>query len=50
MTDTMKGDLLDMGQDVVEAGVDEGALGVDGHRSHVHCQLEGHHQGWRSQK
>ena len=30
MTNTMKGDLLDVGQNIVEAGVDEGALGVDG--------------------
>ena len=35
MMNTMKGDLLDVSQDVVEAGVDEGALGIDGHRSHV---------------
>ena len=49
----MKGDLLDTGQDIVEAGVDEGASSVDGRRSHVRRQLEGlqlHHQGWRSQK
>ena len=31
----MKGDLLDTGQDIVEAGIDEGAPSVDGHRSHV---------------
>ena len=35
MTDAMKGDLLDMGRDVAEAGVDEGAPDVDGHHSHV---------------
>ena len=53
MTNAMKGDLLDAGQNIVEAGVDEGALGIDGHGSHVHRQLEGlqlHRQGWRSQK
>ena len=52
-TDAMKGDLLDMGQNVMEAGVDEGALGIDDHRSHVHRQSEGlqlHRQGWQSQK
>ena len=41
MTDAMKGDLLDMGRDVVEAGVDEGAPGIDDHHTHVHRQLEG---------
>jgi len=30
MTDAMKGNLLDVGQDVMEAGVDEGATGIDG--------------------
>ena len=48
MTDAMKGDLLDVCRDVMEAGVDEGALGIDGHGSHVHRQLEGlqlHRQG-----
>ena len=35
--DAMKGDLLDTGQDVMEAGVDEGALGVDGHHSRIRC-------------
>ena len=34
-TDTMKGDLLDTGQDIVEAGIDEGASSVDGRRSHI---------------
>jgi len=38
MTNTMKGDLLDAGRDVVEAGVDEGAPGVDGCRSHIRHQ------------
>ena len=41
MTDAMKGDLLDTGRDVVEAGIDEEAPGVDGRRSHVRRQLEG---------
>jgi len=35
MMNAMKGDLLDMGQDVMEAGIDEGALVVDGRHSHV---------------
>ena len=35
-TNAMKGDLLDTGRDVMEAGIDEGAPDVDGHRSHVH--------------
>ena len=35
MTNAIKGDLLDVGRDVVEAGVDEGGPGVDDHRSHV---------------
>ena len=48
MTDTMKGDLLDVGRDTVEASIDEGAPGVDGRRSHIRRQLEGlqlHRQG-----
>jgi hypothetical protein len=51
MMDTMKGDLLDMDWDVMEAGVDEGGPSVDGHHSHVFRQSEGlqlHYQGWRS--
>ena len=35
MTNAMKGDLLDVDQDILEASVDEGAPGIDGHRSHV---------------
>ena len=35
-TDAMKGNLLDTGWDIVEVGVDEGGLGVDGSSSHVH--------------
>ena len=30
MTDSMKGNLLDMGRDVVEASVDEGTMSIDG--------------------
>jgi len=41
MTNAMKGDLLDMGRNVVEAGVDEGASGSDGIHSHIRRQLEG---------
>ena len=41
MMDTMKGDLLDVGWDVMEASIDEGALGVDDHHSHVRRQLNG---------
>ena len=41
MTDIMKGNLLDMGQDIVEAGIDEEALGIDSHHSHVHHQSVG---------
>ena len=33
--DAMKGDLLDTGQDVMEAGVDEGAPSIDGRCSHI---------------
>ena len=51
MMDAMKGDLLDTGQNIMEAGVDKGAPGIDGIHSHVRRQLEGlqlHRQGWRS--
>ena len=41
MTNAMKGDLLDMGRDVMEESIDEGALGVDDHHSHVRRQLNG---------
>ena len=50
-TDAMEGDLLDMGRDVMEAGIDEETLSIDGHCSHICRQLEVlqlHHQGWRS--
>ena len=36
----MEGDLLDTGRDVMEAGVDERALSIDGRYSRVHRQLE----------
>ena len=42
----IKGDLLDAGRNVMEAVIDEGAPGIDGHCSRVRRQLE----GWRSQK
>ena len=51
MTDAMKGNLLDAGQDVVEAGIDEGALSIDGIHGCIRRQLKGlqlHRQGWRS--
>ena len=51
--DAIKGNLLDMGWDIMEAGIDKGSLSIDGRRSHVCCQLEVlqlHRQGWRSQK
>ena len=53
MMDAMEGDLLDMGQTIVEVGVDEGASSIDGICGRVRCQLEGlqlHHQGWQSHK
>ena len=53
MMDAMKGDLLDAGRNIMEPGVDEGALGVGDRRCHVRRQLEElqlHRQGWRSQK
>ena len=36
MMDAMKGDLLDMDRNVVEAGVDEGAPSIDDIRGRVH--------------
>ena len=35
MMKAMKGDLLDVGQNIMKAGIDEGALGVDGLHSHI---------------
>ena len=49
MTNAMKGDLLDMGRNVVEAGVDEGTPSVDDIYGRIRRQLEGlqlNHQGW----
>ena len=51
MTNTMESDLLNVGHDVMEVGIDEGAPSIDGIHGHIHCQLKGlqlHHQGWRS--
>ena len=36
----VEGDLLDMHRDVVQAVVEERALGVDGRRSYIRRQLE----------
>ena len=41
MTNTVEGDLLNVGQNVLEASVDEGTLSIDGVHNHVHRQLEG---------
>ena len=49
MTNAMKGDLLDAGRDIMEAGIDEGAPSVDSIRGRVRRQLEVlqlHRQGW----
>ena len=35
MTNTMEGDLLNMGQDVLEVSIDEGTLSVDGVHGHL---------------
>jgi hypothetical protein len=40
MTNAMEGDLLNMGQNIVEASIDEGAMGIDGIHSRVRRQLE----------
>ena len=48
MTDAIKGDLLDVGQNVVEVGNDEGAPSIDSIYGRVCHQLEGlqlNHQG-----
>jgi len=53
MTDAMKGNLLDTGQDVVEAGIDEEAPSIYSIHGRVCRQLKGlqlHRQGWRLQK
>ena len=41
MTDAMKGDILDVGQNIMEVGIDEGALSIDGIHGCIHRQLEG---------
>ena len=41
MMNTMKGDLLDAGWNIMEAGIDEGAPSIDGRHSHIRRQLEG---------
>ena len=51
MTNVVECDLLNTGQDVLEASVDEGTLSIDGIHGHVRHQLERlqlHHQGWKS--
>ena len=48
VTNTVESNLLDVGQDVVEASVDEGAPSINGIRGHIRHQLEGlqlHYQG-----
>ena len=53
MTNVVEGNLLNVGQDVLETSVDEGTPSIDGVRGHIRRQLEGlqlHHQGWRLQK
>ena len=41
MTNAVKSDLLDVGQNIMEAGVDEGAPSVDSIHSRVRRQLKG---------
>ena len=41
MMNSVEGDFLNMGQNVLEASVDEGTPSIDGVRSRVHRQLEG---------
>ena len=41
MTDAMEGNLLNVGQNVVEASVDEGAPSINGISGRVRRQLEG---------
>ena len=53
MMNTMESDLLDVGQDIMEAGADEGGSSIDSIHARIHRQLKGfqlHRQGWRSQK
>ena len=49
----MESDFLNVGQNFLEASVDEGTSSIDGVHGWVRRQLEGlqlHRQGWRSQK
>ena len=40
MTNTVEGNLLNTGQDVLETSVDGGTLSIDGVHGHVHHQSE----------
>ena len=40
MTNAVKGDLLNVGRNVVEASIDEGATGINGIHSHICRKLE----------
>ena len=49
----VKGNLLDMGRDVLETSVNEGTPSIDSVRGRIRRQLERlqlHHLGWRLQK
>ena len=51
MMNAMKSDLLDVGRNVMEAGIDEGPPSVDGIHGRIRRQLEGlqlHRQSWQS--
>ena len=39
VTNALKGDLLNMGRNVMEASVNEGTLSINGVHGHVHRQL-----------
>ena len=40
MTNVVEGDLLNVGQNIVEASIDEGAPGIDGIHGRIRRQLE----------
>ena len=40
MTNAVEGDLLNAGQNIMKASIDEGATGIDGIHSRIHHQLE----------
>ena len=40
MTNAVKRDLLNTGRNVIDASIDEGALGIDGIHGHIRRQLE----------